>query len=138
MGRVELSDHPAASPPPGPLPSGPRMETIQLLPVEPAHGLLDMNTPFVPEASATAPRPWSFKARLFAWLVVVPTFAAAVYFFLFAAHRYVSEASFIVRSAVYQGGSTAPQVGLGASHAGGDLADAVNTYVLSRDMVGEL
>jgi capsular polysaccharide transport system permease protein len=106
--------------------------------VEPAHGLLDMNAPFAPDASATARRPWSFQARLFAWLVVAPTFAAAIYFFLFAAHRYVSEASFIVRSAVYQGGSTVPSVGLGASRGGGDLADAVNTYVLSRDMAGEL
>jgi capsular polysaccharide transport system permease protein len=144
MGRVQLSDRPAtgsvASPPPaGHLPSGPRMETIQLVPVEPAHGLLDMNLAVAPEAaSAAARRPWSFKARLFTWLVIVPTFAAAVYFFLFAAHRYVSEANFIVRSAVYQGGSTVPQMGLSASHAGGDLADAVNTYVLSRDMVGEL
>jgi capsular polysaccharide transport system permease protein len=133
MERVQLSDRLAA----GSLP-GPRMETIQLVPVEPDHALLDMNMPLAPDASATARRPWSFKARLFIWLVMAPTFAAAVYFFLFAAHRYVSEASFLVRSAVYQGGSSIPQVGLGGSHAGGDLADAVNTYVLSRDMVEQL
>ena len=41
MERVKLSDRPVASPP---LP-GPRVETIQLVAVNPAHGLLDM--PFV-------------------------------------------------------------------------------------------
>jgi capsular polysaccharide transport system permease protein len=133
MERVQVSERPAAgSPTPGP-----RMETIQLVPVEPDHGLLDMNEPFAPAAPA-ARRPWSFKARLFTWLVLAPTFAAAVYFFLFAAHRYVSEAGFLVRSSVYQGGSSVPQIGLGASHAGGDLADAVNTYMLSRDMMEQL
>jgi capsular polysaccharide transport system permease protein len=140
MERVHLSDRPAAAPPaPAALPPGPRTETIQLVPVEPAHGLLDMNMPFAPEtASATARRPWSFKARLFTSLVVVPTTTTAFYFYLLAAHRYVSEASFLVRSAVYQGGSAVPQVGLAGAHAGGDLADAVNTYVLSRDVVGEM
>src|SRR5258707_590499 len=95
MERIQLSDRLTPSPSPGP-----RVETIQLVAVEPAHGLLDMNMPFVQKAPVR--RPWSFKARLFAGLVLAPTFAAAVYFFLFAAHRYVSEASFIVRSAVYQ------------------------------------
>ncbi len=137
MGRVELSDRLEAGPA-SPPPSGPRMETIQLVPVEPAHGLLDLNSTVAPEAPAAVRHPWSFKARLFVWLVLAPTLAAAVYFFVFAAHRYVSEASFIVRSAVYQGGSSVPQVGLAASHGSGDLADAVNTYVLSRDMAEEL
>jgi capsular polysaccharide transport system permease protein len=131
MERVQLSDRPAAR-----VPSGPYVETIQLVPAEPDHGLLDMAAPSAPEAPAR--RPWSFKAKLFAGLVVIPTLAAAVYFFLFAAHRYVSEASFIVRSAVYQGGNSVQMGGLAPSHGGGDLADAVNTYIVSRDMVAEL
>jgi capsular polysaccharide transport system permease protein len=133
MATVETSDRPAAAASPPDL----RIETIELVPVKPTHGLLDMNMPFAPP-EAVARRPWSFKAKLFIGLVVVPTLAAALYFFLFAAHRYVSEASFIVRSAVYQGMGAMPKMGgLAASH-GGDLADAVNTYVLSRDIVDEL
>jgi capsular polysaccharide transport system permease protein len=125
-----IPERPAIAPPPGP-----RIETIPLVPVEPDHGLLDLDEPYAPPG----PRGWSVKARLFAGLVAVPSLAAAVYFFLFAAQRYVSEASFIVRSAVYQGAGPAAQMGgLAAPHGGGDLADAVNTYVLSRDMVGEL
>ena len=131
MERVKLSDPLVASAPP----AGPRIETIHLVPVESGHALLDM--PFVPEAPVR--RRYSFKAKLFASLVVVPTLAAAVYFFLFAAHRYVSEASFIVRSAVYQSPVAIPQIGgLAAAHGDGGLADAVNTYVLSRDMVNQL
>jgi capsular polysaccharide transport system permease protein len=134
MERIQLSDRTAADLPP----AGPRVETIQLIPVEPAHGLLDMNAPFAQQEAAPVRRSWSVKARLFTGLVALPTFTAAVYFFVFAAHRYVSEASFIVRSAVYQGGNAVQMGGLAASHVGGDLADAVDTYVLSRDMVGEL
>jgi capsular polysaccharide transport system permease protein len=128
MERVQLSDRPRTSPP---LVS-PRIETIQLVPVESAHALLDMPLDQV----ANLRRPYSFKAKLFAGLVVAPTLAVSAYFFLLAAHRYVSEASFIIRSAVYQGAVTVPQAGaLSASHGAGDLADAVNTYILSRDMV---
>jgi capsular polysaccharide transport system permease protein len=131
MDGVQLSDRPVASPPL----AGPRIETIQLVSVEPGHGLLDM--PF--ESEEPARRRYSFKAKLFTGLVVAPTLAAAVYFFLFAADRYVAEASFIVRSAVYQGPVPDPQMGgLAATHVDGGLADAVNTYVLSRDMVSQL
>src|SRR5262249_35112044 len=68
-----------------------------------------------------------------------PTLAVTVYLFLFAADRYVAEASFIVRSAASQGAVPVPQMsGLPATHGEEGLADAVDTYVLSRDMVGPL
>jgi capsular polysaccharide transport system permease protein len=131
MRHVKLSERPPASPV-----AELRVESIRLVPVEPAHGLLDM--PFV-EPETPARRPYSVKTKLFAGLVVIPTLAIALYYFLFAADRYVSEASFIVRSAVYQSPVAIPQIGgLAPAHGDGGLADAVNTYVLSRDMVGQL
>jgi len=132
MERVKLSDRPVASPPL----AGPRTETIQLVPVEPAHGLLDM--PFVQHEAPTR-RSYSVKAKLFAGVVAVPTIALTAYFFLFAADRYVAEASFIVRSAVSQSAVPVPQMGgLPGRHGDAGLADAVSTYVLSRDMVDQL
>jgi capsular polysaccharide transport system permease protein len=128
MERVKLSDRPVASPPF----AGPRMETIQLVPAEPAHELLDM--PFVQRA---APTRYSVRAKLFAGLVVVPTLAITVYFFMFAADRYVAEASFIVRSAVSLSAVPVPQMG-GLPATLGDVGLAVSTYVLSRDMVDQL
>src|SRR5262249_53258635 len=128
----KLLDRPLAGPPV----AGPRTETIQLVPIEPAHGLLD-----IPFAHQGAPfrRPYSVRAALFTGLALVPTIAVAVYFFLFAADRYVAEASFIVRSAVSQGSVPVPQMGgLSAAHGDGGLADAVSTYILSRDMVDQL
>jgi capsular polysaccharide transport system permease protein len=124
MERVQLADRPLASPP---------IESIQLVPVEPAHMLLDV--PFRQEVHPR--RRYSFKAKLFAGLVVAPTLTVTAYFFVLAAPRYVSEASFIVRSAVYQGAPVGvAQVGsLSSSHSAADLAYAVNTYILSRDMV---
>ena len=65
MERVKLSDRPVASPPL----AGPRTETIQLVPVEPAHGLLDM--PFVQHEAPTR-RSYSVKAKLFAGVVGSP------------------------------------------------------------------
>jgi capsular polysaccharide transport system permease protein len=81
------------------------------------------------------------RARLFVSLVVVPSVLIAIYLFVIAAHRYVSEASFIIRSAAYQGavaaGSSQAAV-LASSRGAGDLADAVNSYIKSRDMVEQL
>lgn len=112
-------------------------ETIQLVPVQPEGSMID--APFRPELPEVRQR--SMRAKLFVGLVVLPTFVVAVYLFLIAAHRYVSEASFIVRSAAYQGamaaGSSQAAV-LAASRGAGDLADAVNTYIKSRDMVDQL
>ncbi|WP_051390259.1 hypothetical protein [Bradyrhizobium sp. Ec3.3] len=112
-------------------------ETIQLVPVEAEGAMID--APFRPELAQ--PRGWSMRARLFVGLVLLPSFVVAVYLFLIAAHRYVSEANFIVRSAAYQGamaaGSSQAAV-LASSHGAGDLADAVNSYIKSRDMVEQL
>lgn len=112
-------------------------ETIQLVPVEPEGTLID--APFRPELPV--PRKWSMRARLFFSLVVLPSVVVAVYLFLIAAHRYVSEASFIVRSAAYQGAMAAGSsqaAMLASSRGAGDLADAVNSYIKSRDMVEQL
>jgi capsular polysaccharide transport system permease protein len=113
-------------------------ETIQLVPVDRAGSMVDV--PYREEAAQ--PRRWSARAKLFLGIVAVPTFLVAIYFFLIAAPRYVSEASFIVRSAAYQGsfGSAAATgaVPLSSTSAPGDFADAVNSYILSRDMVDQL
>jgi capsular polysaccharide transport system permease protein len=116
-------------------------ETIQLVPVDPSGSMVDV--PY--REQAAQPRRWSARARLFFGIVVVPTFLVAVYLFLIAAPRYLSEASFFVRSAANQGpqgsfGSGAAISGASLSSAGapGDFADAVNSYILSRDMVEEL
>jgi capsular polysaccharide transport system permease protein len=112
-------------------------ETIQLVPVEAEGAMID--APFRPEPAQ--PRGWSMRARLFVGLVLLPSFVVAVYLFLIAAHRYVSEASFIVRSAAYQGAMAAGSsqaAMLASSRGAGDLADAVNSYIKSRDMVEQL
>jgi capsular polysaccharide transport system permease protein len=116
-------------------------ETIQLVPVDPAGSMVDV--PYREEAAQ--PRRWSARARLFFGIVVVPTFLVAVYLFLIAAPRYLSEASFIVRSAATQGpqgsfgsGAAMSAASLSSAGAPGDFADAVNTYILSRDMVEQL
>src|SRR6516164_9755886 len=74
-------------------------ETIQLVPVDPAGAMVDLPH----RQQAAQPRRWSARTKLFLAIVVVPTFLVTIYFFLIAAPRYVSEASFIVRSAAYQG-----------------------------------
>jgi capsular polysaccharide transport system permease protein len=133
MERIKLVDRPPVIPA-----AGPRVESIQLVRVEPGHALVDADAPFEPEAFA-APHRFSARAKLFTGLVVVPMLAVTAYFFLLAADRYVSEASFIVRSAVYQGATAGAQVGgISLSHGAADLSEAVNTYLLSRDMVGRL
>jgi capsular polysaccharide transport system permease protein len=133
MEHVKVSERPPAS-----SVAGPRVESIQLVRVEPGHALLDADAPFELEALAR-PRRLSVRAKLFIGLVVAPMLAVAGYFVLFAADRYVSEATFIVRSAVYQGTAAGAQVGgISVSHGAADLSEAVSTYVLSRDMVDQL
>ena len=113
-------------------------ETIQLVPVDRAGSMVDV--PYREEAAQ--PRRWSARAKLFLGIVAVPTFLVAIYFFLISAPRYVSEASFIVRSAAYQGsfgsGAATGAASLSSAPGTGDFADAVNSYILSRDMVDEL
>jgi capsular polysaccharide transport system permease protein len=80
--------------------------------------------------------PWLFVA-----VVVVPTLAAAVYYFLIAAPLYVSEARFVVRSknqgppAALGGLLSSVGVSLGS---GQTDAFEVHEYMLSRDAVGDL
>lgn len=112
-------------------------ESIQLVQVEAEGAMID--APFRPEPPP--PRGWSMRARLFVGLVLVPSTIVAVYLFLIAAHRYASEASFLVRSAAYQGAVAAGNsqaAMLATSRGAGDLADAVNSYIKSRDMVEQL
>jgi capsular polysaccharide transport system permease protein len=133
MDHVKLSNRPLVSPA-----ASPRIESIQLVRVEPSHALLDAGAPFESDAPAH-PRGWSVRTKLFIGLVVLPMLAVTAYFVLFAADRYVSEATFIVRSAVYQGATMGAQVGgISMSRGTADLSEAVSTYVLSRDMVEQL
>ena len=77
------------------------------------------------------------------WLLVVtvllPVSAASVYLWRFAAPRFTSSASFIVRSAVQhnQGSLVAFSEESGSAIAR-DETNAVNAYLTSRDVVGEL
>jgi capsular polysaccharide transport system permease protein len=129
MERIKAAGNPAKVRP---------FETIQLVPVDPAGSMVDV--PY--REKAAQPRRWSTRVKLFLGIVVVPTFLVAIYFFLIAAPRYVSEASFIVRSAANGSfGSSAAATGavpLSSAGAPGDFADAVNSYILSRDMVDQL
>jgi len=129
MEHIKLAGNPASVRP---------FETVQLMPVDPAASLVDV--PYREEA--TQPRRWSARAKLFFAIVVIPTFLAAMYYFLIAAPRYVSEASFIVRSAAYQGplgsGGAIGAATLSSARGPGDFTDAVNSYILSRDMVDQL
>lgn len=115
-------------------------ETIQLVPVEPMGSMVDVDVP--PREEAVPARRWSARAQLFLVIVVIPTFLVAGYYFLIAAPRFVSEASFLVRSAAYQSpsgiGGAGGAASLSSTRAPGDFADAVNSYVLSRDMVDDL
>lgn len=71
--------------------------------------------------------------------VILPTLAAAVYIFGFAADQYVSEAKFVVRGASQPGGSVLGSLlqGVGVSRAQDDTF-AVQDYILSRDALEEL
>lgn len=82
---------------------------------------------------------WSRVPRGFLCVVVAPTLLAAIYFFVFSAPRYVSEARFIVRKPdqpQLSGAAIALQ-GVGLSNAQTD-AFAVHEYMSSRDSVRDL
>ena len=84
----------------------------------------------------------SFLRRhgLFIGTVVVPVFVAALYLFVIAAPRYVSETSFIVRSTtpnVANNLALAVQSNTGAARAV-DETYVVNDYLTSRDVVEQL
>jgi capsular polysaccharide transport system permease protein len=127
MERVKLADNPSPVRP---------YETIQLVPVDPVGVMVDLPLPEPPQ-----PRLWSVKAKFFFGLVLLPTSIVSIYFFVFAAPRYVSEASFIVRSVAYQGtlgGGSTQTAALSSTRGPADFADAVNSYIKSRDMVEQL
>jgi capsular polysaccharide transport system permease protein len=83
-----------------------------------------------------SPRP------LFVVLVILPTIFAAIYYVIFAAPMYVSEARFVVRmpnrSQPAALGSVLQGVGLGGFGGGDENAYAVHEYVMSRDAVADL
>lgn len=82
---------------------------------------------------------WGRIPRGFLCVVVAPTLLAAIYFFVFSAPRYVSEARFIVRKPdqpQLSGAAIALQ-GVGLSNAQTD-AFVVHEYISSRDGVRDL
>ncbi|MCI4677323.1 hypothetical protein K9U39_00090 [Rhodoblastus acidophilus] len=95
--------------------------------------IVDADAPAVAE---TAPSLWTRFApyRLFVSIVVIPCALAAIYLFVIASDRYLSEAQFIVRSASDSGAATATALiesnGLSRAH---DETYVVNAYINSRD-----
>lgn len=91
-------------------------------------------------AGPAAPTPW-WRALPIAFLLVVaaPTLVAALYFFLIASPRYVSEARFIVRAANQAQPSSLGVAlqGVGLSSTSTD-AFAVHEYALSQDGIRDL
>ena len=84
---------------------------------------------------------WPSRRSLFVLTVIVPMVVICVYLFFVAAPRYVSQASFIVRS-VQPGASGFGQVAAlveGSSYSrADDETYAVNAFIQSRDMVAQL
>jgi len=115
-----------------------RLEAVQLVRIDSVGSVVDL-PPY--REDGPSPRHWSGRAKRFLWVVVVPTAIVAVYFVFIAAPRYVSDTSFIVRSAAAQGSfgsGMAQSASLSSSRGSGDFADTVNSYILSRDMVDQL
>src|SRR6516162_7496721 len=118
MERLELV---GKAPPPTMRPH----DSVQLIAVAPEDTVVDV--PYRPES--VSGRVSSLKTKLFIGLVAIPFLFIAIYFTFIAADRYVSEASFIVRSAAYQGpiglGNAAGAAVLTSSQGTGDFEDAV-------------
>jgi capsular polysaccharide transport system permease protein len=113
-------------------------DSVQLIAVAPEDTVVDV--PYWPESLSG--RVSSLKTKLFIGLVAIPFLFVAIYFTFIAADRYVSEASFIVRSAAYQGhiglGNASGAAMLMSSQGTGDFEDAVSSFIQSRDMVEQL
>jgi BexC/CtrB/KpsE family polysaccharide export inner-membrane protein len=79
------------------------------------------------------------RIALFLVIVLVPTLIAAIYYLFIAAPIYVSEASFLVRTANQQptGGLSSVLQGVGFAPGSSD-AYAVHEFILSRDAVRQL
>jgi capsular polysaccharide transport system permease protein len=79
---------------------------------------------------------WLRNNPLFLLLVIAPTCLAIVYYGLIAADVYVSESRFVVHA--QQQESQSPLAALIKGHAGGDEANSVHDYILSRDALQEI
>ncbi|HET9160756.1 MAG TPA: chain-length determining protein [Caulobacteraceae bacterium] len=101
--------------------------------------LRPLERPAPERRNARASTSWLSRVLLFAVMVVVPTLVAGVYYLLVAAPIYVSEASFLVRTANAQPsvGLTSVLQGVGFSPGATD-AYAVHEFILSRDAVRQL
>lgn len=86
------------------------------------------------EQADTAPVSFYGRYDLFLWVVVIPCLLSAVYLFLIASDRYVSEAEFLVRSASSSGYETAQAMveSRGLSKAK-DETYVIGEYIESRD-----
>jgi capsular polysaccharide transport system permease protein len=69
--------------------------------------------------------------------VILPTILASIYYFVFAADQYVSEARFVVRGASTMQPGVLSTLLAGVTHAQDDTF-AVQDYILSRDALREL
>ena len=75
-----------------------------------------------------------FRRHPFAWLVLLPTLLAGLYFFLVAAPQYVSEARFMLRGQARSAGSLLGEaLNAGGFRAATEEAVAVRDYLLSND-----
>jgi len=115
---------------------GPIAAQVELKPLAARPQLLPATVDTTTVEPAVAANGWRW---LFVVTVVLPVAAAMVYLLAFAAPRFTSSASFIVRSAVQHGQD--PLAALSeesASTIARDETNAVNAYLTSRDVVAEL
>ena len=126
-----------------------KASAVPLPPAEPGYLLLRPLDPVAPPSIDHRPGSrlqdhWALERlrqhKLFAILVLLPTFIAIVYFGLIAADQYASEARFIVRStsgtstfANILGNNTAAMSALSSAPTAQDETYSVNEYILSRD-----
>jgi capsular polysaccharide transport system permease protein len=79
-------------------------------------------------------RDWLSRSRWFAWTVLAPTVCVAVYYFVFAADQYVSEAQFLVRGAQPQTESLLGEVLSGSGmHGASEETSGVAAFLVSHD-----
>jgi capsular polysaccharide transport system permease protein len=113
-------------------PHPPIIEEIELTPLQSQGELVVLDD----VAADDAPRTFFSRYALALITIALPMVIAAIYLFLVASNRFVSEARFVVRSASPSGigGLTAMIENEGLSRAN-DETYAVNAYIVSRDMV---
>lgn len=82
-------------------------------------------------------RDWLSRSRWFAWTVLAPTLCVAIYYFVFAANQYVSEAQFLVRGAQDQSTSLLGEVLSGSGlHGASEETGGGAAYLVSHDASG--